>query len=400
MVQTLSNVFIVSTVRTPIGKYGRSLRNFSAVELGSIVIKEVIKRAGLEPQDIEFYIMGQVIQAGCGQNPARLAAIKAGIPPEIGGFTVNQVCASGLVAVILGAELIKSRKCDIVIAGGMESMSRAPFLISADARWGLRFVPKALGGYTLIDSMTCDGLWDHIYDKVMGCLAEETAKKYGITRQDADYFAYHSHMRAAKATKNGEFKKEIIPIKTSPTTILDYDEGIRPDTSLEKLAKLKPVFAQDGIITAGNASQLSDGAAALILASEKAIKEHDLKPLAKIVDWELYFNDPKDFLEAPVHSIKRLLERNHLKIDDIDYYEVNEAFAITNALVTKLLKVPHEKLNIRGGAVALGHPIGCSGARILVTLINILHDYDGKRGVASICHGGGGAASLIIETIK
>jgi len=397
-----NEVVIAGAIRTPIGKFGRSLRSFSATKLGAIVIKELIDRYKIDPNEIDLIIMGNVVAAGNGQNPARLAGLLAGIPPHIGGFTVNQVCASGLAAVTLATEKIKLGLADLIIAGGMESMSRAPFLIPPEIRWGISFDPiNPYGALKVADSMVYDGLWDVIYNEVMGVMAERYAMKLGITRERADEFAYNSHMRAWEATKTGKFKNEIIPVTMEKggeiKVILDKDEGIRPDTSIEKLSRLPTVFQKNGLITAGNASQISDGASALILTTPDKAKELGLEILGKIVDWDHTFTDPKDWVIAPVPSVRKILQRNNLSIDEIDLMEHNEAFAVASIAVLDELEMDYNKFNVRGGAVALGHPIGASGARILTTLIYAMKDYNAKRGIATICHGGGGAVSVLVE---
>ena len=394
---------IAGAVRTPIGKYGKSLKDYKAVDLGAIAIKGLIERTKLPINEIDLIIMGNVIAAGNGQNPARLAGLLAGIPPNIGGFTVNQVCASGLASVALAAEKVRAGYADLVIAGGMESMSNAPFLIPPEVRWGVRLNPiNPFGSLKVADAMVHDGLWDVIYKEVMGKMAERYAKKLGLTREEVDEFSYNSHMRALKATQNGEFKREIVPVKKKidedeETIVLDKDEGIRPDTSVEKLSKLKPVFETNGIITAGNSSQISDGASAVIVTTPDKARELGLEVMATIVDWDSTFVDPRDWIIAPVPSVEKILKRNGLDISEIDLIEHNEAFAVASVAVMKALEYDYEKFNIRGGAVALGHPIGASGARILTTLLYAMKDKGAKYGIATICHGGGGAVSMLVK---
>lgn len=395
-------VVIAGALRTPIGKFARSLRKYTAPQLGAIVIRALVDKYKLPVEEIDSIIMGNVIAAGNGQNPGRLAGLIAGIPPKIGGFTVNQVCASGLVAVNLAAEKVRGGYADLIIAGGMESMSRAPFLIPPEVRWGIGFDPvNPYGALKIRDSMVYDGLWDVIYGEVMGLMADKLARKLGITREEADEFSYNSHMRALRATKNGEFKDEIVPIVEKKgdeeKIILDRDEGIREDTSIEKLSRLKPVFSEDGIITAGNASQISDGASAVIVTTYEKAKELKLDILGEIVDWDSTYVDPRDWPLAPEYSVKKILKRNELTIDDIDLMEHNEAFAVVSLIGLKKLEIDYERFNVRGGAVALGHPIGASGARILTTLLYAMRDMNAKYGIATLCHGGGGAASILIK---
>jgi len=358
--------------------------------LGRIVVEEVIKRAGVNKDEIEEVIFGNVLQAGLGQNPARQVSIRAGLPYEVNAFTVNKVCGSGLKAVALGAQAIMLGEYDMVIAGGMESMSQAPYLIR-NARWGYKF-----GDQKMVDSMIYDGIWDVYYDFHMGMTGEIIAEKYGVSREEADEFSYWSHMKAVKAWKKGLFKKEVVPVRTEKGE-LEKDEGPRPDTSIEKLSKLKPVFKKDGILTAGNSSQLSDGAAALILSSREKAKELGLEPMAKIIGFSSASVDPKYVMEAPIPATKKLLNKLGMKISDMDLVEHNEAFSTASIVVSRELGIPKEKFNVHGGAVALGHPIGCSGARILVTLLYALEQMDLRRGLATLCLGGGGAVAMVIE---
>ena len=394
-----SDVVIVSAVRTPIGKFGQSLAKLSAIELGVIEIKEAINRAGIDQKIVDEIIMGNVVRAGLGQNPARVAGVLAGLPENTEGYTVDKVCASSLKAVALAAQAIKAGDAEVVVAGGMESMSNAPFLIPANARWGWKVMYKS--GPALIDTLTHDGLEDY-YGNPMGLVADQIAKKRGITREEADAFAYESHKKAGEATLKGYFKEEIVPIdiiKDGEKIMLDRDEGIRYDTSVEKLSKLKPFFSSDGITTAGNASQISDGASAVIVTSMEKAKSMGLKPLARILGYASAAIDLVNFIEAPVPAIRKLLKKLNMTVNDIDLVEINEAFAIVPLIVSKDLNIPLEKINIHGGAIALGHPIGASGARILTTLIYALKQKGLKRGLAGICHGGGGAFSMMIEVL-
>lgn len=396
----VQEVQIVSAKRTPIGKYLGALKEFSAVELGAKVMKAIIGEENITASSIDFLIMGNVLKAGLGQNPARLAGVKAGIPSEIGGYTIDQVCASSLTAVTLGAQYIRSGRADIVLAGGMESMSRARIALPPHLKWGVQFDPNTPQRFRAEDLMMADGLFDGVNEKMMGEEADLTARKFGITREEADEFAYQSHMKAARATEQGEFDEELVPIQTNEEPLLQKDEGIRPDTSIESLSNLPPVFSKDGTITAGNSSQLSDGASVVLLMRRQKTEALGLEPIASIVDWDTTFYQPKEFIVAPVPSVKHLLARNEKEIDDIDLIEHNEAFAHASVLVKKELNIDPSKLNVRGGAVALGHPIGASGARILTTLVHAMKDKKKKTGIATICHGGGGAVSMLVKRAK
>ncbi|MEM3831987.1 MAG: thiolase family protein [Thermoprotei archaeon] len=394
-----NDVVIVSAVRTPVGKFGQSLAKLSAMELGVIVVREAINRAGIDPKMVDEIIMGNVVGAGLGQNPARVIGVLGGLPENTEGYTVNKVCASSLKAVALAAQAIKAGDAEVIVAGGIESMSNAPFLVPANVRWGWKVMYKS--GPTLIDTLTHDGLEDY-YGNPMGLVADQIAKKRGITREEADTFAYESHKKAGEATLKGYFKEEMVPIditKDGEKIMLDRDEGIRYDTSVEKLSKLKPFFSSDGITTAGNASQISDGASAVIVTSMEKAKSMGLKPLAKILGYASAAIDLVNFIEAPVPAIQKLLKKLNMTANDVDLVEVNEAFAIVPLIVSKDLNIPLEKINIHGGAIALGHPIGASGARILTTLIYALKQKGLKRGLAGICHGGGGAFSMMIERL-
>lgn len=392
----LSDVFIVSIARTPIGKFGGSLKDWPAPKLGAIAIEAAIRRSGLDPHDVDEVIMGNVIQAMVGQNPARQAGILAGIPSNVPGFTVNKVCASGMKAISLAAQSIALGENRVVVAGGMESMSMAPYALPPKWRWGVRF---AFAGEEIVDIMVHDGLTDPHTGLLMGEEAEETGRKWGIAREEADEFAVSSHIKAADATEKGYFSREIEPVRKGEEVILDRDEGIRYDTSIEKVAKLRPVFMPNGTITAANASQLSDGASALVLAHRELVEEKGLKPIAKILGFASASVEPKDFVEAPIPATRKLLSRLNMKVEDFDLYEHNEAFALASLVVAKGLGIPMERLNVFGGAVAIGHPLGNSGARIVVTLINALKIRGGKKGLATICHGGGGAQSIAVELV-
>ena len=381
---------ILSSVRTAIGKFGRSLRDIPAQRLGSIVIAEALKRAGLEPPDVDEVIMGNVISAGLGQNPARQAAIFAGLPPEIGSVTINKVCGSGLKAVMLAAQAIRAGDAHIIVAGGMENMSASPHF-TRGLRWGVKF-----GDVSTKDAMLYDSLWEVYNDYHMGITGEGVARKYGVTREEADLFAFQSHQKASAAAKNGKFKEEIVPVELQGL-LFEKDECVREDTSLEKMAKLPPVFKQDGILTAGNSSQLSDGAAALVIASEKKAKELRMQPLARIVDYAIGGTRPEDIMEAPIPTVKNILKKTGLTMNEMDLVEYNEAYATSSVVILRELNIDPVKFNVNGGAVALGHPIGCSGARILVTLVHALKERRLKRGLATLCMGGGNALAMIVE---
>lgn len=387
---------ILSACRTAIGKFGRSLVGVQATRLGAAVAKEAMRRAGIEPGMIDEVIFGNVVSAGLGQNPARQVAIYSGVPFNVGAVTVNKVCGSGLKAVMLAAQSIKAGDNEIVLAGGIESMSNAPYLVR-NLRWGLKY-----GDARLVDSMIYDGLWDVYNDFHMGMTGEIIAEKYKITRREADEFAYDSHMKAANAIKMGKFDNEIVPIEIEKeggeVITFKQDECVRQDTTLEKLAQLKPVFKPGGILTAGNSSQLSDGASALIVASDEKADELGIKPIAKIIDYNTGGTKPELVMEAPIPTVKELLGRNSMSVDDIDLFEHNEAYATASIAVRDQLGIDKSKFNVNGGAVALGHPIGCSGARILTTLIYALKDRGKKRGLAALCLGGGNAVAMMIET--
>ncbi|OGS51180.1 MAG: acetyl-CoA acetyltransferase [Euryarchaeota archaeon RBG_16_68_12] len=382
---------IASACRTPIGKYGRTLRNVEAVKLGSIAVAEAVNRAGLHGSDIDEVVMGNVIQAGVGQNPARQAALMAGLPDRIGAFTVNKVCASGMKAVSVAADAIKAGSEEVIVAGGMESMSRAPYLVR-EARWGI--------GYNHVqfqDAMISDGLWDVYNQFHMGITGEVVSERYKVTREDQDRFALESHHRALKAINEGRFKAEIVPVDVPGHGPFDTDEGVRADTSLDRLAKLPAVFKEGGLVTAGNSSQLSDGASALVVMSDAAAERHGVKPIARIVAYATSGVKPEWVMEAPVPAVRKLLKKTGLTIDDFDLVEHNEAYAAASVAVMKELGIKHERMNVNGGAVALGHPLGCSGARILTTLLYAMKDRSAKRGLATLCLGGGNAMAMAVE---
>lgn len=386
----MPEVVLVGGVRTAVGKFGRAYKDVPAPQLGAAVIREAVNRTCILMHEVEEVIMGNVISAGLGQNPARQAAIYAGLPPEIGSFTVNKVCGSGLKAVMLAAQSVKAGDADIIVAGGMENMSAAPHLIR-NLRWGVK-----LGDETITDSMVFDGLWEVYKNYHMGITGERIAEKYGITRKEADEFALKSHIRSLTAIKNGKFEDEIIPVEAGGFSV-KIDEGVREDTTLEKLAKLPPVFKKDGILTAGNSSQISDGAAALIVTSEEKAEELGIRPMARITGYATGGTKPEDVMEAPIPTVRKLLERTGLTMDDMDLVEHNEAYASASIAVMRELDIEPQKFNVNGGAIALGHPIGCSGARILVTLLYALKERRLERGLATLCLGGGNAVAMIVQ---
>lgn len=391
----MNEAVIVSAVRTAQGKFAGALKGFSAPQLGSIAIREVVKKAGLKPKDIEEIIMGNVVSAGLGQNVARQAAIAAGMPYEIGALHVDKVCGSSLKAVVLAAQAIKLGDSDCIVAGGMESMTNCPYFLDK-ARFGFRMFDGKIK-----DCMVNDGLWDVYNDYHMGNTGEVIAEKYKITREDCDIFAAGSHQKAAKATETGKFKNEVIPIeikqKKADPIIFDKDEGIRKGSTPETLAKLKPFFKEGGVVTAGNASQITDAASAVVVMSTEKAKKEGIEPLATIKGYNTSGVKPEYVMEAPIPGIKALFKKMNLAIDDIDLVEHNEAFSSASIAVMREIGIPEDIFNVHGGAVALGHPIGCSGSRILVTLLHAMKQYNKTRGLATICLGGGNAVSMVIE---
>ncbi|MGQ0702767.1 MAG: thiolase family protein [Gemmatimonadales bacterium] len=387
---------ILSACRTPIGKYLGGLSSFAAPQLGAIVVREAVKRAGVDPAAIDEVILGHVLQGGAGQAPARQAAIHAGLPATIPALTVNKVCGSGLKAVMLAAQAIKAGDAQCIVAGGMEGMSASPHYL-----FGLRAGVKA-GNQTLVDGMIHDGLWDSFGTAHMGSYAEYTAQKAGITRQEQDEFAYHSHRKAVAAIEKCEFKAEIVPVeipgKGGPTRV-ETDEGPRKDTSVEALSKLKPAFQKDGTVTPGNAPGLNDGASALVVSSLTFAKTHGLKPLARITSYATGGGEPRDLFFAPIVAVTNLLRLEHKPISEFDLIEANEAFAVQAIADGRALGWDWDRVNVRGGAIALGHPIGASGARVLTTLLHALQDRGGRTGLATLCLGGGNAVALAVELL-
>ncbi|MGE1061380.1 acetyl-CoA C-acetyltransferase [Megasphaera paucivorans] len=393
----MKEVVIVSACRTAVGKYGGAFKNVPAVDLGAVVIEEAVKRAGISKDIIDEVLMGNVLQAGLGQNPARQAMIKAGLPVKVPALTVNKVCGSGLRTVSMAAQFIKAGDADCIVAGGMENMSAAPYTIP-NARWGYR-----MGNGQLVDVMIKDGLWDAFNDYHMGVTAENVAKQFDVSREAQDELGLRSQVKSCEAIKNGDFKSQIVPVVVhgkKGDTIIDTDEFPREGSTKENLAKLKPAFIKDGTVTAGNASGINDGAAAFVIMSADKAAELGLKPLAKIVSYASAGVDPAIMGTGPVPSSRKALEKAGLDVKDIDLFELNEAFAAQAVYCCRELGVDMNKVNIHGGAIAIGHPIGASGARILTTLLYGLQEVDGKYGLASLCIGGGQGTACIVERIK
>lgn len=394
----MREVVIISAVRTAIGAFNGGLASLSAVELGSIVIQEAINRAGLQNDVVDEVIMGHVLQGGLGQNTARQAAIKAGIPSEVPSFTINKVCGSGIKAVNLGTQSIIAGDADVVVVGGMESMTNAPYVLDSKARWGYR-----MGDAKLTDTMVKDGLWCAFNDYHMGITAENVAVQYGITKEAQNQLAFESQQKACSAIESGAFKKEIVPITIKgkkSDTIFDTDEFPKSGTSFEKLSSLKPAFQKDGTVTAGNASGINDGAAALVLMSADKARELGIKPLVKICSYGSGGVDPSIMGMGPVPATRKALAKANMSIDDIDLIEANEAFAAQFLAVGQELGFVKDRVNIHGGAIALGHPIGASGARILVTLLHAMEEKEVKRGLATLCIGGGQGIAIIVERME
>ena len=392
----LNEAVILSAARTPVGKFLGSLKGFKATELGAIAVRESVKRAGIKPEDVDEVIMGCVIQAGLGQNPARQAALNAGIPSTVAAMTVNKVCGSGLKAVMLAAQGVQLGDSEMVVAGGMESMSNAPYLIPK-AREGYR-----LGNGELVDSMIQDGLWCAFENYHMGCTGEVVAEEYSIGRSQQDEFAMNSHRKAAAAIKEGKFKDEIvaveIPQRKGSALVFDTDETVREDTSMEALGKLKPAFKQEGgTVTAGNAPGVNDGASALVVTSLRRARELGVEPMAKIVAQAVAGVEPRLVMMAPVEAVRKLFKKTGWSPSEVDLVELNEAFSVAAVAVTRELGLDPEKVNVNGGAVALGHAIGQSGSRLLTSILYELKRRDARRGIVSLCLGGGNAVAMAIE---
>ena len=393
----MREVVVLSAVRLPTGKFLGTLKGFTAPQLGAMVVREAVKRAGIEPHAVDEVILGNVVSAGLGQAPARQAAIGAGLPPEVAALTINKVCGSGLKAVMLAAQGIATGDADIVVAGGMESMSNAPYLLTR-AREGLR-----LGHGEVVDSMIHDGLWEAYENVHMGCCGEIVAEKYDVGRRQQDEYALESHRRAVAAIKAGKFKDEILPVpipqKRGEAVLFDTDETPREDTSLETLGKLKPAFKEGGTVTAGNAPGVNDGAAALVVTSAERAQALGRKPMARIVAQAVSGVEPKMVMMSPVSAVRKLWEKTGWNPANVDLFELNEAFAVQAVAVSRELGLNPGKVNVHGGAVALGHPIGASGARVLTTLLYALKDRGLSRGVVTLCLGGGNGVALAVQRI-
>jgi acetyl-CoA C-acetyltransferase len=391
----LNEAVIISAARTPVGKFLGSLKGFKATDLGAIVVRESVKRAGIKPEDVDEVIMGCVIQAGLGQNPARQAALNGGLPSTVAAVTVNKVCGSGLKAVMMAAQGIQLGDSEMVVAGGMESMSNAPYLIPK-AREGYR-----LGNGELVDSMINDGLWCAFENYHMGCTGEVVAEEYVISRAQQDEFAVGSHRKAAAAIKAGAFKDEIVPVeipqKKGAAIVFDTDETVREDTSMEGLGKLKPAFKSEGTVTAGNAPSVNDGASAVVVTSLRRARELGVEPMARIVAQAVSGVDPRLVMMAPVEAVRKLFKKTGWSGSEVDLIELNEAFSVAALAVTRELGLDPEKVNVNGGAVALGHAIGQSGSRLLTSILYELKRRDAKRGIVSLCLGGGNAVAMAIE---
>ena len=386
---------IISATRTPVGKFLGALKSFKATDLGAIVVREAVKRAGVAPEDVDEVIMGCVVQAGLGQNPARQAALRGGLPPAVAAVTVNKVCGSGLKSVMMAAQGIQLGDTEVVVAGGMESMSNAPYLVPS-AREGYR-----LGNGTLVDSMINDGLWDVYNDYHMGCTGEVVSEKFNVSRAEQDEYALQSHRKAAAAIKAGKFKDEIVPVeipqKKGAALIFDTDEPVREDTSLEALAKLKPAFRPDGTVTAGNAPGVNDGASALVVTSLDRARALGVEPMARIVAQAVSGLEPALVMMAPVEAIRKVLRKAGWSLNEVDLIELNEAFSVQAVAITRELDLDPAKLNVKGGAVALGHAIGQSGSRLLTTMLYEMKRRGAHRGIVSLCLGGGNAVALAVE---
>jgi acetyl-CoA C-acetyltransferase len=394
----MKKAVIVGSCRTPIGKFLGALKGVSAPELGALVVKETVTRAGLRPGDVDEVVMGNVLQAGLGQNPARQAALKGGLPVTVPAVTVNKVCGSGLKAVMMAAQAVRLGDAEVVVAGGMESMSNAPYLVQG-AREGFR-----LGHGEMVDSMIHDGLWDVYEDYHMGCCGEVVAEKYGIPRQAQDEYALGSHSKALAAIAAGKFKAEIVPVslpqRKGPPVVFDTDEGPRSDTSMEALARLKPAFKKEGgSVTAGNAPGVNDGASAMVVMSEEREAKGGAKPQAEIVAYAASGTEPKLVMMAPLEAVRMVLKKAGWSTDEVDLFELNEAFAVQAVALTRELGLKGDRVNVNGGAVALGHPIGCSGARVLTTLLHALADRKARKGVAALCLGGGNAVAMAVRAL-
>jgi len=393
----MRDTVIVAAVRTPTGKFLGGLKDFKATELGALAVREAVRRAGIDPASVDECIMGNVVSAGAGQAPARQAALNGGLSTSVGALTINKVCGSGLKAVMLATQGIALGDIDIAVAGGMESMSNCPYLLTR-VREGLR-----MGDGTVIDSMIHDGLWDSFHNMHMGLTGEHVSETYKVTREQQDAYSVDSHRKAAHATKQGWFKDEILPVsipqKKGDPVVVDKDESIREDTTIESLGRLKPAFKKDGTVTAGNAPGVNDGAAAVVVMGADIAAKLNLTPIARVVGYATAGLEPKLVMMTPVEAVRKLNKKTGWKIEDADLIELNEAFAVQAVAVTRELGLDPARINVQGGAVALGHPIGASGARILTTLLYSLKRQGKKRGIATLCLGGGNGVAMAVETL-
>lgn len=393
----MTRVVLAAAYRTPIGVFGGAFKDVPAYDLGATLIEHIIKETGLNPSEIDEVIIGNVLQAGQGQNPARIAAMKGGLPETVPAFTVNKVCGSGLKSIQLAYQSIVTGENDIVLAGGMENMSQSPMLVN-NSRFGFK-----MGHQSMVDSMVYDGLTDVFNQYHMGITAENLVEQYGISREEQDTFAVNSQQKAVRAQQNGEFDSEIvtvsIPQRKGEPIVVTKDEGVRENVSVEKLSRLRPAFKKDGTVTAGNASGINDGAAMMLVMSEDKAKELNIEPLAVLDGFGTHGVDPSIMGIAPVGAVEKALKRSKKELSDIDVFELNEAFAAQSLAVDRELKLPPEKVNVKGGAIALGHPIGASGARVLVTLLHQLND-EVETGLTSLCIGGGQAIAAVVSKYK
>lgn len=396
----MPDVFIASAVRTPIGKFGGALKSHSPADLAAVAMQGALTAAGIDGSDLDLYIFGNVLRAGHGQLIPRQAAFKIGIPAEVDGLQIDMVCSSGMMSLMQASAMIRAGDADVVLAGGVETMSNTGFLLSSRARWGYKLLMGKPENVT--DLLLFDGLTDPMSGEAMGVQTERLAAEHKISREALDEIAAASHQRAASAWESGLFESETIAVEYKErrkSLMLEQDEGIRGDSTVESLSGLKPAFSTDGVLTAGNSSQISDGAAALVLASAAAVERLGLKPIARLSSGSWSAGEPWRFAEAPLPAVKKILDRSNLSIADFDLFENNEAFAINSILFNRMLDVPYDRLNVHGGAIALGHPIGCSGARIVVTLLHALQNRDGHNGLAAICHGTGGGTAVSVERL-
>ncbi|HCY9393979.1 acetyl-CoA C-acetyltransferase [Staphylococcus aureus] len=393
----MTRVVLAAAYRTPIGVFGGAFKDVPAYDLGATLIEHIIKETGLNPSEINEVIIGNVLQAGQGQNPARIAAMKGGLPETVPAFTVNKVCGSGLKSIQLAYQSIVTGENDIVLAGGMENMSQSPMLVN-NSRFGFK-----MGHQSMVDSMVYDGLTDVFNQYHMGITAENLVEQYGISREEQDTFAVNSQQKAVRAQQNGGFDSEIVPVsipqRKGEPIVVSKDEGVRENVSVEKLSRLRPAFKKDGTVTAGNASGINDGAAMMLVMSEDKAKELNIEPLAVLDGFESHGVDPSIMGIAPVGAVEKALKRSEKELSDIDVFELNEAFAAQSLAVDRELKLPPEKVNVKGGAIALGHPIGASGARVLVTLLHQLND-EVETGLTSLCIGGGQAIAAVVSKYK